>query len=136
MEKQVQRITTKALFYRDGKVLFAKDHKGKWELPGGKIDFGETPDVALKRELYEELGFKNVVIGKIINVWTFIVNNIEEIDYQFILVVYECSSKETEIKQSSEHVEYGWVPLDEIDQLEMRDGYKEAVRAYRELKNI
>jgi 8-oxo-dGTP diphosphatase len=44
---------------QDGKVLIARraPHKnlaGKWEFPGGKIEDGETPEEALKRELMEE----------------------------------------------------------------------------------
>ncbi len=49
-----------ALIEREGRVLLARrpEHKhlgGKWEFPGGKIEAGETPVVALVRECAEEL---------------------------------------------------------------------------------
>lgn len=50
-----------ALVDTDGRVLLAERSAGKpmaglWEFPGGKIQPGETPEVALIRELHEELG--------------------------------------------------------------------------------
>jgi len=132
---QVQRITTKAIIYRNSKILFVKDGKGKWELPGGKIDFGEKPEDTLKRELSEELGFSNVKIGNIIYVWTFSVVA-GGINYQFILLNYECFTDEEKIKCSDEHIEYKWVLLDEIDNLDIRDGYKDTVKKYKDLKNL
>ena len=48
---------------REGRILIARRPEGrhmggKWEFPGGKIEEGETPEEALSRELYEELGIQ------------------------------------------------------------------------------
>lgn len=42
------------------------DFKGGWELPGGKIEEGETPQEALKREIMEELDTE-ILVGELIN---------------------------------------------------------------------
>jgi 8-oxo-dGTP diphosphatase len=54
-------VVAAALVDPDGRVLVAERPPGKhlagqWEFPGGKIEPGETPEIALVRELAEELG--------------------------------------------------------------------------------
>lgn len=54
-------VSAVCLIDRDGRVLLAQRPEGKsmagmWEFPGGKVEPGETPEVALIRELQEELG--------------------------------------------------------------------------------
>ena len=60
-ERPLVLVAAVALVDPDGRVLIAQRPEGKsmaglWEFPGGKIWPGEPPEVALKRELFEELG--------------------------------------------------------------------------------
>ncbi|MEA3378349.1 MAG: NUDIX hydrolase [Nanoarchaeota archaeon] len=139
MPNQIQRVTTKGIFYYNNKILFVKDHKGKWELPGGRIEFNETPESALKRECEEELGFKNIEVGDIANAWSFGVTTDDNVNYHFILLIYECFTNNTKIKLNNlndEQTEYDWVSLDDIENLNMREGYKNSIKKYKINKKI
>ena len=59
-----------AVILSEGKIFATQrgygDFKGGWEFPGGKIEDGETPEVALKREILEELETK-IRVGELID---------------------------------------------------------------------
>ena len=66
--RPIKQVVCAAIFGADGRMLLARrapgQHlEGHWELPGGKVEPGESLESALQRELLEELGLK-VTVGQ------------------------------------------------------------------------
>lgn len=81
------------LKYKRKYILIEKSkgpYKGKWDLPGGKIDFGETPLEALERELMEETGLKAKSI-KLLDAVSYKRTGENEISHH-VAVIYECET--------------------------------------------
>lgn len=65
-KRRMVLVAAAALIDEEGRVLLAQRPEGKsmagmWEFPGGKVEAGELPEIALVRELREELGIETSV---------------------------------------------------------------------------
>ena len=63
-----RQVVVGAAIVRDGRLLAARrttpaSAAGRWELPGGKVEPGETDAESLRREIVEELGVEVTLVG-------------------------------------------------------------------------
>ena len=109
----MKQIEVVAAIIRKGDKIFATQRgygewKDWWEFPGGKIEAGETPEMALKREIYEELSAK-INVGELLAT--------VEYDYPAFHLTMHCylCSLLTESLHLNEHEDSRWLAKDELD---------------------
>ncbi len=83
-----------------------------WEFPGGKVERGETPQVALKRELKEELDIDIISSRHLMNVRHFYTQ------FKVNLQVFHCQSK----SYPQAHPHRKWLPINKLSEYPMPSG--------------
>lgn len=120
-------VSIKGVLYEGDRVVLLENERGEWELPGGRLESGETPAACLGREVSEELGI-TVEIGPLLNCWIYEVLPQREV----VIVTYGLRRRDNgDLRISEEHRRIGLFSLDQIDRISLPRGYHRAVRAWR-----
>lgn len=138
--QRIQKIGVTAFIYDNKKVLTVKRSAkesflpGYHELPGGKIEFGESPENALKREIKEETSL-NIKIIRPYSIFSYTSNDNHKhtIDIQFIV---EAIGDINKIKLSNEHESFNWIKQNEINNFQFSEQMEEVIlKGFDEINN-
>lgn len=115
-----------------GRVLAVQrgygDMKGLWEFPGGKVERGETPKEACRRELAEELKVRITDLRDFYSV------EYDYPDFHLSMECFLCSIEEGEPKKSDRQLDIRWVERTSLAKLEWMPADRELVRTLAHAK--
>ncbi|MFD9715124.1 (deoxy)nucleoside triphosphate pyrophosphohydrolase [Streptomyces sp. NPDC059076] len=126
------RVVVAAAVYDRGRLLAARrsapaDIAGRWELPGGKLEAGESAEGGLLRELREELGVEAEILNRIPGEWP--------LNSGYVLRVWTARLVSGEPKPLEDHDALRWLSPDETDTVDWLDQDRPAVaEAARQLR--
>jgi 8-oxo-dGTP diphosphatase len=123
-------VVVGAAVVRGGRLLAARrttppEAAGRWELPGGKVDPGETAHAAVVREVAEELGCRTEV-----DRW---LPGGESFGAGFVLRVAICRLVDGEPAAGSDHDELRWLGPDELDDVDWLEPDRPFLSSVREV---
>ena len=119
-------VSIKGVLLVDGRIVLLENERAEWELPGGKLDPGETPERCVVREIEEELGL-DVECVAILDSWVYEARPGTAV----LIVTYGCRLRRAgDIRISHEHKRVGLFAPHEIDALPMPEGYRRSIRAW------
>ena len=122
---------------RDGKVLLIRRGKpplyGRWVVPGGTVELGESLEQALVREMREETGLE-VVPLEVLTVFDRIERDGDRVVYHYVIVDYLCRWLGGEARAASDALEAAWAALDDLPRYDLPQKALEVVQdAFRKV---
>jgi 8-oxo-dGTP pyrophosphatase MutT (NUDIX family) len=119
-------VSVKGVLLLEGRVVLLKNSRDEWELPGGRIDPGESHAQTLSREFAEELAV-SVDVSDLIDSYVF-----EVIPGRHVqIITYGCTlTGAFAPKVGDEHTEHCLWPVQRLSEIKLPAGYRRSVERW------
>jgi ribonuclease HI len=124
-----QRIAVRAIIRKDERTLLLRRSSGrpsilnKYELPGGKLEYGEQPEGALQRYMKDEAGLI-MQTAQLFDVLTYIDHDDRDMQYVFIIYLASLGEGAGRVKLSQNYDHYIWKKMSDIQQDQLTESTK------------
>jgi len=112
-----------AIIICDGKILLEKRKnepgRGKWSIPGGLVELGESVEQTAIREVKEETGLEVEKPEHIDVVDNVVRDESGEIKYHFVIIDYFVKLNGGTLKAATDAEELRWVTFDEVEKYDL-----------------
>ena len=113
------KTDVRAFIIRDGKLLMVKESDdGKWSLPGGWADVGDTPSAAVCREVIEETGLE-VKVTKLLGVWDRNLHGHPPLPWHVYKLIFLCEEIGGSLAISHESTDIGFFAINDLPELSL-----------------
>lgn len=128
-----------AVIVHEGKIVLEKrgnePSKGKWSIPGGLVELGESPEQAVIREVKEETCL-DVENPSLIDV----VSNVDldekgKVKYHYVIIDYHVHVMGGKLQAASDAAELRWVPFDEVEGYDLTTSFRLFFKRHKEKLN-
>ena len=117
-----------AVIICNGKILLEKRKnepgKGKWSVPGGLVELGESVEQTVTREVKEETGLEVEKPEHIDVVDNIIRDESGRVKYHFVIIDYFMRLKGGTLKAASDAEELKWVPLSDVEKYDLTKTFR------------
>ena len=120
-----------AIIFRGTEVLLVKRGRppalGKWSIPGGLVELGESLGDSVRREVLEEVGLEVRVIDLVAALDRVILDREGRIEYHYILLDFLCEMTAGSLNAGTDADECRFVPVEDLSRYDMTRGTREVI---------
>jgi 8-oxo-dGTP diphosphatase len=122
-------VSAGAIIVRNGRILLEKRKndpgRGKWSIPGGIVELGETPEQTVIREVQEETGLV-VDSPELVDVVSPVtLDESGRVKYHFVIVDYLVKVKGGTARAASDAAKLEWIRLEEVEQRDLTKSFRD-----------